>query len=178
MCGFLFVPVFSVYPCVFIGCQAGSCEGLGVHLRMYVCICGEAVSHCGPPARPGDSWGPLRQLRPTARSDSVIMGCLLLWFPLTHARTHTRIHTRTQTTQFLVSRGLFPGCCPTRPQQGSTALHRRGKKQYLISQLSCLTVRRRQCSGDCSVFGGDKEAGQLSYASCLFFCLPMCLSLW
>lgn len=128
-CVFLFVPVFSVYPSLLVcsqGVKQGRVGALGyvwVRLCMYVCVCGEAMSHCGPPARPCDSWGPLRQLRPTAHSDSVIMGGLLLCFTLTHARTHTC----TQTTQALVSCGPFPGCCPTRPQQGPPALHRRGK---------------------------------------------------
>lgn len=68
----------SVPSCVFIGCQVGSCGCLGACLCIYVCVCVEGMSHCGPPARPCDSWGPLRQLRPTAHTDSVIMGGLLL----------------------------------------------------------------------------------------------------
>lgn len=111
---FLSVPEFSVHPWllhVSTECQAGSWGCFGVRPCMYVCVRGEAVSHCGPPARLCDRWGPLRQLRPTAHSDSVIMGGLLLWFTLTHPRTHTS----TQTTQATVSCGLFPGCCPTRP---------------------------------------------------------------
>lgn len=133
---FLLVPVFWIYPCL-LQCSQGVKQG---HVEAFgcvcssTCLCGEAMSHCGPPTKPCDSWGPLRQMRPTARSDSVIIGGLLLWFTLTHARTHTR----TQTTPTLVSCGPFLRCCPTRPQQGSSALHRRGKQQYLISQLSCL----------------------------------------
>lgn len=63
---------------------------------LYVCEVGRRMCHCGPPARPCDSWGPLRQLRPTARSDSLIMGGLPLWLPNTHCDTctHTHIHTK------------------------------------------------------------------------------------
>lgn len=100
---------------------SGSWRGpWGTSAHIGLCACDESMSHCGPPTRPCDSWGPLRQLRPTAHSDSVIMGGLLLWFTLTHACTHTR-------TQTLISCGLFRRCCPTGPQQGSPALQRRGR---------------------------------------------------
>ena len=121
-----------------IGCQPGSCGCLGVLLRIYLCVYGwkEAMSRCGPPARPRDSWGPLCQLRPTARSDSLIMGGLLLWFPNTHSDTCTHIYAHTNHPSPC---GPIPGCCPTSPQRRPPALHRRGKWQYLISQLSCLS---------------------------------------
>lgn len=50
------------------------------------------MSRCGPPARPPDSWGSRRQLRPTARPDSLIMEGFLLWLPNTHSDICTHIN--------------------------------------------------------------------------------------
>lgn len=86
--------------------------------------CDGSASQRGPPTRPCDSWGPLRQLRPTAHSDSVIIGGLLLRFTVTHPGAHTR----TPTSKSLISSGPFLRCCPTRPQQGSPALQGRGRR--------------------------------------------------
>lgn len=119
LCAFCFACVFSTPALLSVHRLSGSCRGpWGTSAHIGLCACDESMSHCGPPTRPCDSWGPLRQLRPTAHSDSVIMGGLLLWFTLTHARTHTR-------TQTLISCGPFLRCCPTGPQQGSPALQRR-----------------------------------------------------
>lgn len=63
-----------------------------------------SASQRGPPTRPRDSWGPLRQLRPTAHSDSVIMGGLPLRLTVTHPGARTR--TPTPKAQSQVARSL------------------------------------------------------------------------
>lgn len=70
----------------------GGLEGTSAHVGL--CACDGSASQCGPPTRPRDSWGPLRQLRPTAHSDSVIMGGLLLRFAVTRRRAHARAPTQ------------------------------------------------------------------------------------
>lgn len=62
------------------------------------------------PRGPCDSWGPLRQLRPTAHSDSVIMGGLLLRFTVTHPGAHTHTPTPKARSQAASSLGAVqPG---------------------------------------------------------------------
>lgn len=109
-----------------IGCQAGSWRCLGVLPCMFVCVCGwkEAMSHCGPPARPCDSWGPLRQLRPTARSDSLIMGGLLLWFPNTHSDTCTHTRTNHPSPRLLWP---YPWVLSNQSTAGATCPSKKGK---------------------------------------------------
>lgn len=99
----------------------GGLEGTSAHVGL--CACDGSASQCGPPTRPRDSWGPLRQLRPTAHSDSVIMGGLLLRFAVTRRRAHARARPHKSS----ISSGPFLRCCPTRPQQGSPALQGRGR---------------------------------------------------
>lgn len=115
---------------------------LGVRLCIYVCVSEEAMSHCGPPARPCDSWGPLRQLRPTAHSDSIIMGSLLLRFPNTHSDTctHTYVHTNHTSPGLLWP---FPWVLSNQATAGATCPSRKGKVAIFdisINKKGCVVV--------------------------------------
>lgn len=160
------VPCVAMPSCVFIGCQAGSCGCLGVRLRMYVCVCGEAVSHCGPPARPCDSWGPLRQMRPTAHSDSIIMGSLLLRFPqytLWHMHTDTHAHR----PHIPGLSWPFPWVLSNQATAGATCPSQKGKAE--IFDISIKLPYEDS--------GGDREAG-LTFLCFMFVSVLLCLSLF
>lgn len=130
----------------------------GTSVYMYVCVRGKAASHCGPPARPSDSWGPLRQLRPTARSDSSIMGSLLLRLPNTHCDTCT--HTKRTRPPSLVA--LSPGAV----QPG----HSRGHLPFTEGKVTIFDVSIKLPFLQGGVERAEKK-GVLSFSTCSFLSL-------
>lgn len=107
LCARSVLPVFpaTLPSSVFVGCRGHARGASGLRLLMSLSVrATDLRANAGPPTRPCDSWGPLRQLRPTARSDSVIMGGLLLRFTVTHPGAHT--HTPTPKARSQVARSL------------------------------------------------------------------------
>lgn len=126
------------------------------------------MSHSGPPARPCDSWGPLRQLRPTAHSDSLIMGGRLLWFPNTHADTCTHMYTHAHHP----SPGLLwplPLALSNQATAGATCPSEKGKVAIFDISIK-LPYQESMCSGGGGgVFCIDREAGLTFFCSMFFF---------
>lgn len=127
------VPVFSVYPWLLV------CSSHRVSSRVIRVPRGASVPVCVRMWVKGGYeplWTACQALWQLGSSSSVAAHCSLRQpyygrrpavIPPIHTVTHTCTHTRTKITQTLVSCGSVPGCCPTSPQQGPPALHRRGK---------------------------------------------------
>lgn len=132
-CVFLFVPVFSVYPCFLV------CSSHRVSSRVAWVPWGTSVACMCAYVGRWRLWATVDRLPGPVTAGVLFVSCgpllaqtTLLWETsccdsLIHTLTHARTHAQTQTTQAPVSCGPVPWCCPTSPQQGPPALHRRGK---------------------------------------------------